>query len=197
MAILLLDDNGKPIPQYKNAAGDAFEALRGANGGMDVNVLNPLEEVPAGENIIGKVRNIDSNGVPKDISSVIKAILTFTPDSPTTLWEPAEGKKIVLKGMIVQSRVLLEGSVEDGPSPNDVIEVGVFTGMTEAPVGMFVMSAKQFLEGGPYGTPSEIVGSYERAFCNYGDGFVLEEDDSLVALSNRADVWIVAWGYEV
>lgn len=195
MATLLLDDNGKPIPQYKNAAGTAFEALRGANGGMDVNVLEAAA-IAAGENIIGKVRVIDSNGIAKNVSNITKAIQVFTPNTPTALWVPAEGKKIVLKGLIIQCGVLLEGSAEEGPSNEDTVLVGVFyTGMN--PVAVYTTSAKQFLQGDPYGVPNAIVGKYEREIFNYGDGIILDTDIPLAAFSSHADVSVVAWGYEV
>ncbi len=195
MADLLLDDSGKPIPQYKNAAGTAFEALRGANGGMDVNVLE-TPAIVAGENIIGKVRVIDGNGVSRNVSNITKAIQAFTPNTPTALWVPAEGKKIVLKGLIIQCGVLLEGSAEEGPSDEDTVLVGVFyTGMN--PVAVYTTSAKQFLQGDPYGVPNAIVGKYEREIFNYGDGIILDTDIPLAAFSSHADVSVVAWGYEV
>lgn len=36
------DSNGKPIPQYYNTDGDAYEALQGDGGGMDVRVVEVL-----------------------------------------------------------------------------------------------------------------------------------------------------------
>lgn len=190
MPALLLDSTGKPIPQYKNAAGTAFEALRGANGGMDVNVL-------AGENIIGKVRVIDGNGVSRNVSNITKAIQTFIPDTPTTLWAPAEGKKIVLKGLIIQCRALLEGNAEEGPSNEDGVLVGVFYGIEMNPVALFATSAKQFLQGDPYGVPNAIVGKHEREVFNYGDGIILDADTTLDAYSSHAEVYVIAWGYEL
>jgi len=52
MAILIKDDNGVPAPQYLNAGGSAYEALRGASGAMSVAVAAAL---PAGSNSIGTV----------------------------------------------------------------------------------------------------------------------------------------------
>ncbi len=42
MANLIVDDSGRPLPQYQNKSTGNMEALKGSDGGMDSNVINEV-----------------------------------------------------------------------------------------------------------------------------------------------------------
>lgn len=86
MSKLLIDDLGRPIPQYQNPEG-TFEALQGGNGAMKVGIdstnnevvvsnnikIDSLPSLPEGDNTVGKV-GIDSNNNVVQITGNITTI---------------------------------------------------------------------------------------------------------------------------
>lgn len=50
--VAILRDGGDPIPQYQNADGVTYGAAKGANGGVNMNIISPI---PIGTVVIGKV----------------------------------------------------------------------------------------------------------------------------------------------
>lgn len=78
MATLIVDDLGRPIPQYQNKSTSIMEACKGISGGMDTNIINealvkaaPIANqtdalkvqqtgaLPAGTNKLGTIGIID------------------------------------------------------------------------------------------------------------------------------------------
>lgn len=49
MANLIVDDSGRPLPQYQNKTTGNMEALKGSGGGMDTNVINAVSVKAAPE----------------------------------------------------------------------------------------------------------------------------------------------------
>lgn len=91
MADLLLDDQGRPVPQHLDAAGTTYEALKGANNGLNANIIAAipagtnnigdvdvltLPAIPAGSNLIGSV---DINTMPAGVFSGTVEIDQTTP----------------------------------------------------------------------------------------------------------------------
>ena len=67
MAVLLTDEGGKPIPQYQNAAGTAFEAVKGADGHMSARsddgkivTLGTTTDEDTANTVIGRLKKLIS-----------------------------------------------------------------------------------------------------------------------------------------
>jgi len=184
MPALLLDSTGKPIPQYKNAAGTAFEAVRGASGAMDVNVKS-LVALAAGTNKIGEVT--------VEPVAIYKYVASCSTYLETDVWTPAAGKSIVLKGLRIQNFTTIVSDVATGLATDVDAIVDV---LADASIIMsLVLPSKQVISDAtdkifvqtPFG--SEMI--------NFGEGLQLPADAVLSVDSSAEDVTISAWGYEV
>lgn len=203
MADLLLDDGGKPIPQYKNTAGTAFEAVRGAAGAMDVNVKNTslattLEELPAGTNMIGKVQLVDAASVAYKISDTIKAVNFTGPDEDTPIWTPASGKRIVLKGLFVANySIYVKGSLEEYDYEDGMVVYIMVNGSMQI-VNIPVVHRQIILDLDPYNPGQSVLGGdYSKITINFGEGVLLPIDGVLTAYCTTGEITVTAWGYEV
>lgn len=195
MPILLLDDNGKPIPQYKNAAGTAFEAVRGKNGGMDVNVLE-APAIAAGTNLIGKIQPVDANSYPFGLATIYKYAGYCDTEDDTILWTPASGKRIVLKGIRLQNQTVVEHSVAEGLSENDYAYVDIQEDY-HVIVSFYLAHRVIISEIDPYGESHFLDTGYHQEVINFGEGLILGVDQPLTIYSDTTDVSVNAWGYEV
>lgn len=185
MAYLITDSGGKPVPQYKNVADTAFEEMRGTNGAIHT-APQSLPSIPAGSNLIGKVSL-------EPVPNIVKHLSSVTPDTDTALWEPAAGKSILLKGLIMQNLTEEEGSVASGlgaPDASVIIKAGATPISTAKLLGHHVISdtvEKIFFTGGSFGLQTLM----------FGQGIKLNVDTSLFVHSSLANITITAWGYEV
>ena len=81
MPNLLTDANGIPVPQYLKRDGISYETSKGANGGLDTNVLS-LPTLPAGTNDIGKVEVTALPALPAGTNNIGDVDVLSLPELP-------------------------------------------------------------------------------------------------------------------
>lgn len=192
MPAILLDSTGKPIPQYKNAAGTAFEAARGANGAIDINVKSNIA-TPAGTNVIGKIQPIDENDVPFQMATIYRRVATCSPYTETDIWTPSAGKKIVLKGIRLQNYTTIEDTVIAGIDSEDTpfIDIRAATNI----IAQVALPPRHILSD----TTEKIfmLTQFSDETVLFGEGLVLDTDQALNVVSDETNVTVNAWGYEI
>ena len=192
MPSILLDSTGKPIPQYKNAAGTAFEAVRGANGAMDINVKSNIA-TPAGTNVIGKIQPIDTNDVPFQMATIYKRVATCNTYAETDIWVPTAGKKIILKGIRLQNYTTVEDTVLGGIDTEDTPFIDICADANI--IAQAALPPRHVLSD----TTEKIfmLTQFSDETILFGEGLVLDIDQALNVVSDEANVTVNAWGYEI
>ena len=177
MPALLLDSTGKPIPQYKNATGTAFEALRGANGGIDVNIISGGG---GGE----------SSPV---VASIYKHVAELSHTATNDIWTPEAGKSIVLMGMKAQNYRTIAYTESGGITFGDTSTLAVLEEATM--ITQMILPARHIISN----TTDDIymVTPYSEKSFNFGSGLVLSVDAVLKVTVGHASIMFSAWGYEV
>lgn len=239
MPTLITDSNGIPSPQYLKRDGTSYEANKGANGGLDTNVIS-LPALPAGANNIGKVEvtslpslpsgssiigtvgvnqlpalpagtnnigDVDIASLPElpsgdniigkvkaePLSNITKYLATCTASADTALWTPAAGKAIILKGLRIQNLTEAVGAVATGlGSPNAIVDVK----RDSTVIAKVKLQGKHFLSD----TTEKIFsafGDFGAETLSFGDGLVLSADEVISIYSDKEDVTVFAWGFEV
>lgn len=203
MPNLVTDSNGIPSPQYLKRDGTAYEALRGADGRMDVNVVE-LASLPAGTNNIGKVNVLSLPSLPsganligkiqtEPTTTITKYLASCNALEDNILWSPESGRAIILKGIRIQNITEVVASVATGLGIPDAIvtlKFGTTTVMT------LRLQGKQFLSD----TVEKIfifAGNFEAETLLFGEGLKLAVDTPIKINPNQVSVTATAWGYEV
>lgn len=174
MPNLLLDLGGKPVPQYLNAGGTAFEELRGVSGAMNVNLKTSDVGLTA-------------------LSNLIKHVGSCNAGSNTTIWDPAAGNKIILQGLRIQNLTSATGSYAAGFGSADA-NVTVLRGATT--IATLKLEGRHIIND----TTNHLhvmAGGFDCREFDFGSGLELTDDEILYVLSDVATVTVTAWGYEV
>jgi len=94
MTILIEDDLGHQIPQYQNALGTAFEPVKGANGGVNVNLSAGATTTAILQSAVSATSNgaiLDVSGMSTcifDIQGTFVGTITFEGSTDDSVWYP-------------------------------------------------------------------------------------------------------------